>query len=104
MAVGTHALFQDDVAFHALALTVIDEQHRFGVSERGRLQDAVSEFEAAVRLSPGFAEAHFGLGISLAMSGGHREEAIGQLEKALELRPDFELARRALGRLKATRP
>ena len=38
VAVGTHALFQDDVAFHALALTVIDEQHRFGVSERARLQ------------------------------------------------------------------
>jgi ATP-dependent DNA helicase RecG len=38
VAVGTHALFQDDVAFHALALTVIDEQHRFGVGERGRLQ------------------------------------------------------------------
>jgi ATP-dependent DNA helicase RecG len=38
VAVGTHALFQDDVAFHALALTVIDEQHRFGVAERARLQ------------------------------------------------------------------
>jgi len=38
VAVGTHALFQDDVAFHGLALTVIDEQHRFGVSERSRLQ------------------------------------------------------------------
>jgi ATP-dependent DNA helicase RecG len=38
VVVGTHALFQDDVAFVALALTVIDEQHRFGVSERSRLQ------------------------------------------------------------------
>ncbi|HXV00035.1 MAG TPA: ATP-dependent DNA helicase RecG [Caulobacteraceae bacterium] len=38
MAVGTHALFQDDVAFAALAFSVIDEQHRFGVSERARLQ------------------------------------------------------------------
>ena len=37
VAVGTHALFQDDVVFKALALTVIDEQHRFGVNERGRL-------------------------------------------------------------------
>ena len=39
VAVGTHALFQDDVAFKALSLTVIDEQHRFGVSERQRLSD-----------------------------------------------------------------
>jgi len=38
IAVGTHALFQEDVAFDALAFSVIDEQHRFGVSERGRLQ------------------------------------------------------------------
>jgi ATP-dependent DNA helicase RecG len=39
VAVGTHALFQDDVAFQDLALAVIDEQHRFGVNERRRLQD-----------------------------------------------------------------
>ncbi len=39
VAVGTHALFQDDVKFQALSLAVIDEQHRFGVSERRRLQE-----------------------------------------------------------------
>ncbi|THD75101.1 MAG: ATP-dependent DNA helicase RecG [Phenylobacterium sp.] len=38
VAVGTHALFQDDVGFATLQLAVIDEQHRFGVSERQRLQ------------------------------------------------------------------
>jgi len=38
VAVGTHALFQDDVTYRALALAVIDEQHRFGVGERMRLQ------------------------------------------------------------------
>ena len=32
--VGTHALIQDDVTFKALALGVVDEQHRFGVRER----------------------------------------------------------------------
>jgi len=37
--VGTHALFQTDVLFHDLALAIIDEQHRFGVSERKRLQE-----------------------------------------------------------------
>jgi ATP-dependent DNA helicase RecG len=34
LAVGTHALFQQDVEFHDLALAVIDEQHRFGVHQR----------------------------------------------------------------------
>ncbi|MFL5297286.1 MAG: ATP-dependent DNA helicase RecG, partial [Phenylobacterium sp.] len=37
VAVGTHALFQDEVAFHQLQLAVVDEQHRFGVAERQRL-------------------------------------------------------------------
>ncbi len=32
--VGTHALIQEDVAFHDLGLAVIDEQHRFGVHQR----------------------------------------------------------------------
>ncbi len=32
--VGTHAIFQDQVAYRNLALAVIDEQHRFGVSQR----------------------------------------------------------------------
>ncbi|MBC6439907.1 MAG: ATP-dependent DNA helicase RecG [Rhodospirillales bacterium] len=34
ITVGTHALIQGDVAFHDLALVVIDEQHRFGVHQR----------------------------------------------------------------------
>jgi len=34
LLVGTHALFQDDVDFHDLALAVVDEQHRFGVHQR----------------------------------------------------------------------
>jgi len=34
IVVGTHALFQADVAFRDLALAVIDEQHRFGVHQR----------------------------------------------------------------------
>jgi ATP-dependent DNA helicase RecG len=32
--VGTHALFQKDVAFHDLRLAIVDEQHRFGVRQR----------------------------------------------------------------------
>ena len=36
--VGTHALIQDTVNFNRLGLVVIDEQHRFGVQQRARLQ------------------------------------------------------------------
>ncbi len=37
--VGTHALFQEDVAFANLGLVIIDEQHRFGVHQRMRLRE-----------------------------------------------------------------
>jgi ATP-dependent DNA helicase RecG len=39
MIVGTHALFQDQVTFHKLALIIIDEQHRFGVHQRLSLRE-----------------------------------------------------------------
>jgi ATP-dependent DNA helicase RecG len=34
LLIGTHALFQEEVEFHDLALAVVDEQHRFGVHQR----------------------------------------------------------------------
>ena len=39
MIVGTHALFQQHVEFHHLALVIIDEQHRFGVDQRLELRE-----------------------------------------------------------------
>jgi ATP-dependent DNA helicase RecG len=39
IVIGTHALFQEGVAFANLALVVIDEQHRFGVHQRLALRD-----------------------------------------------------------------
>ena len=38
IAVGTHALLEDDVYFNRLGLVVIDEQHRFGVAQRAKLK------------------------------------------------------------------
>jgi ATP-dependent DNA helicase RecG len=43
LVVGTHAMIQDKVQFHNLALTVIDEQHRFGVAQRLALRDKMAE-------------------------------------------------------------
>ena len=39
IAIGTHALFQNDVVFQRLALVIVDEQHRFGVHQRLALRD-----------------------------------------------------------------
>lgn len=39
IAIGTHALIQDAVAFESLGVVVVDEQHRFGVEQRAALRD-----------------------------------------------------------------
>ncbi|MBL8132998.1 MAG: ATP-dependent DNA helicase RecG [Anaerolineae bacterium] len=38
IVIGTHAIIQEGVTFHNLTLAVIDEQHRFGVEQRGALR------------------------------------------------------------------
>ncbi len=39
IAIGTHALFQDDVVFASMGLVIVDEQHRFGVAQRLALKN-----------------------------------------------------------------
>ncbi len=48
IAVGTHALIQQDVAFHRLGLVVVDEQHRFGVLQREDLRRKGGEVDVLV--------------------------------------------------------
>src|ERR1700753_1397664 len=39
LAIGTHALIEDNVEFARLGFVAVDEQHRFGVLQRKRLMD-----------------------------------------------------------------
>jgi ATP-dependent DNA helicase RecG len=48
IAVGTHALLEEDVAFRSLRLVIIDEQHRFGVHQRMILAGKGSEVDILV--------------------------------------------------------
>jgi len=47
LAIGTHALIQDAVRFARLGLSVVDEQHRFGVAQRLALRGKAGGAEAA---------------------------------------------------------
>jgi ATP-dependent DNA helicase RecG len=52
VVIGTHALFQHEVAFRQLGLAVVDEQHRFGVQQRLLLRRKGEEAAAAQRAVP----------------------------------------------------
>ena len=56
--------------------------------QAGRVQDAIAQYEQALRIKPDFAEAHSNLGIALAQTG-KTEEAIAHFEQALRIKPDF---------------
>src|SRR3989338_11032982 len=43
LAIGTHALFQEQVNFHRLGLAIVDEQHKFGVQQRLPLRTKSAE-------------------------------------------------------------
>ena len=49
LIIGTHAIIQKDVAFKNLTFIVIDEQHRFGVSQRAALQREAMDIEDGER-------------------------------------------------------
>lgn len=46
--IGTHSVFSNDVIFSNLALTITDEQHRFGVNQRSNLENKTEKVDCLV--------------------------------------------------------
>jgi len=67
----------------------------------GQLPRAIAEYEAALRIDPGFAVAHYNLGNALARTPGRLADAIGEYRIALRLDPNNMDARHELERLGA---
>ena len=68
----------------------------------GRLDEAITQFDTALRLKPDSAETHFNLGVAHG-DRGNRAEAIRHLQEAIRLRPDFAQARDELAKIRAAR-
>jgi tetratricopeptide (TPR) repeat protein len=63
----------------------------------GRLDDAIAQYEEALRLQPDSAEAHTNLGVAWSQMPGRFHDAIAQYEEALRLQPDSAEAHTNLG-------
>ncbi len=65
--------------------------------EKGQTDEAIRQYQEAVRLKPDYAEAHNNLGVALD-TNGQTDEAIRELQEALRLKPDFAEAYYNLGK------
>ena len=74
------------------------------LKDKGRIPEAVVQFQEALRLWPTYAEAHNNLGLALADLPGRREEARSQYETALRLNPNYAAAHNNLGNLLSDEP
>ena len=63
----------------------------------GRLNDAIAQYEKALRLKPDYAEAHNNLGHAWSQMPGRLNDAIAQYEAALRIKPDYAEAHYNLG-------
>jgi len=58
LAIGTHALFQEQVSFHKLGLAIVDEQHKFGVQQRLALRKKGTDMQPGIPPESGPSEPH----------------------------------------------
>jgi Flp pilus assembly protein TadD len=85
---------------HALAVTennsLVHNTLGNALLDKNQINEAISEYQEAVRLAPGYAEARLHLGVALGMKG-QLDEAISQFQEVIRLEPDDVDARYDLG-------
>ena len=97
---GWSLLLGLSVAFNLLASVKRGAEAHYDLGatlrQQGKVQEAMEQYEQALRLDPDYAEAHNDLGSAL-MGQGKVQEAIGHYEQALQIKPDSIEAHNNLG-------
>lgn len=94
--------WQDDESLFRHALAVTENNHialnNLGAAreKEGHIDEAIQQFQEAIRLKPDFAEARYNLGTALGKEG-QGDEAIRQFQEAIHLKPDYADAHYNLG-------
>jgi Tfp pilus assembly protein PilF len=85
---------------HALAVTEDNDvaRHSLGIAlvKKGQIDEAIRQFQQAIRLKPYHADAHYNLGHALVKKG-QMDEALRQFQEAIRLNPDHAEAHNNLG-------
>ena len=97
---GWGLLLGFSVVFNLLATVEhyaeVHDNQGYGLWQAGKVQEAIREYEYALRLKPDYAVAHANLGMALAKLG-RPEDAIRHYEQALRIKPDDAAAHINLG-------
>jgi tetratricopeptide (TPR) repeat protein len=97
---GWGLLLGFSVAFNVFASAerYAEECNNLGAAlvQAGKLEDAISHYERALRIKPDYAEPHYNLGNAL-LQLGRTQEAIKHYEQALRIKPDYAEAHNSLG-------